>query len=858
MEIYDGGDTWTDISAHTGLPVGIKGKIGLAASPARAGRVWAVIEAKEGGFFRSDDYGTTWQKLTDKAELRQRPFYYMHVHADPVDPETVYVNNLAFQKSTDGGTTWTEISTPHGDNHDLWIDPRNNQRMIQGNDGGANISFNGGASFSSIYNQLTGQFYNIAADNQFPYRVYATQQDNSSISVPSNAHDGAISWGDCYAAGTGESGFITVHPEDSNIVYVGAVGSSPGGGGALQRYDHRTGHIQLVNVWPEPHGAIGPGQLKYRFPWTFPILFSPHDSRVLYSTGNCVFRSTDEGMSWEPISPDLTRADMSKLGPSGGPLTLDTSAAEHYCCIATLRESPHEKGVLWSGSDDGLVYRSADNGKNWVNMTPSQLPEWSFVRTLEPSPFDPATIYMAATRYKLDDPTPYLYKTTDNGQSWSLITNGLPADDYTRVIRADPTHRGLLYCGTETGVYVSLDDGANWQRWGGNLPVTPVYDLLVKENDLIAGTHGRGFWVLDDLTPLYQLLDSTSAVEAAPVHLFAPRRAWRMLPDLFAGWYAMSEGRHYGTGLGKAANLVVKKDENGNLLINVLDGGNAAPAGVVVNYHLVEQPTAESKLLMSFLDANGNFLREYKPKPAGYDKLDDKAKSVDPGPWLPAKAGMNRLVWDLRHTGATRLAGNKTAGEANIGPLVLPGSYQVRLTVGEVVQTASFTVANDPRVKTSLADLKKQQQLWLQIRDKISLLYASVQKLRDVQVQVKGWAERLGKLAGNEAVGNEAVVQAANELAGKLAAVEDKLILPGEQKNTYDLVVPQRLNNKLSSLLPIIGSADRAPTKQARALASQYMAQIDEQLAVLELIFKNDLKALNAQIAKSKVPAIVA
>ncbi|MDQ3248281.1 MAG: glycosyl hydrolase, partial [Chloroflexota bacterium] len=349
----DGGDSWTEISDPPGLPKGLKGKIGVAASPAKAGRVWALVEHAEGALFRSDDYGVTWQRQSDKRDLRYRPWYYSHVFADPQHADTLYILNLGMWKSTDGGKTFSEIATPHGDNHDLWIDARNPQRMVQGNDGGACVSFNGGETFSSIYNQLTGQFYNITADNQFPYRVYGTQQDNSSISVPSNTTDGAIAWSDCYAAGTGESGYIAVHPDDANIVYVGAVGSSPGGGGALQRYDHRTGHIQLINVWPEPYGGIGPKELKYRFPWTFPVLFSPHDANVLYTTGNVVFRSTDEGMSWTPISPDLTHADADKLGASGGPITKDTSGAEHYATIFTLRESPHQAGVLWSGSDDG-------------------------------------------------------------------------------------------------------------------------------------------------------------------------------------------------------------------------------------------------------------------------------------------------------------------------------------------------------------------------------------------------------------------------------------------------------------------------------------------------------------------------
>ncbi len=845
----DGGDTWTDISENPGLLKGLKGKIGVAASPVKAGRVWALVEHADGALFRSDDFGATWQKMTDKQDLRYRPWYYSHVFADSQDADTLYILNLGMWKSTDGGKNFDEIATPHGDNHDLWIDPHNNQRMIEGNDGGACVSFNAGETFSTIYNQLTGQFYNITADNQFPYRVYGTQQDNSSISVPSNTNDGAIAWSDCYAAGTGESGFIAVHPEDANIVYVGAVGSSPGGGGALQRYDHRTGHIQLVNVWPEVYNGIGPKNLKYRFPWTFPIVFSPHDPNILYSTGNVVFRSQDEGMSWEPISPDLTRNDAHKLGPSGGPITKDTSGAEHYCTIATFRESPHEQGVLWSGSDDGLVYLSRDNGKNWQNVTPADLPEWSLVRTVEPSPHDPATLYLTATRYKLDDPAPYLYKTADYGQNWQKITEGIPADDYTRVIRADPTRQGLLYVGTETGLYLSLDDGAHWQRWQANLPVTPIWDLLVKENALIAGTHGRAFWILDDLTPLHQLND---AVEKASLHLFKPCPTYRLLPDLFSAFSSGSEGKSYGIGLGKAGISVTKKSATGHLETTFLDCGKGAPQGVVVNFYMAEALAENTKASLAFLDGKDKLIREFKPKPTDYDQQDDKEKAMDPGPWLPVGVGANRFLWDLHYPGATKVLGNKTAGASFIGPLVTPGIYHVRLTIGDRVLTEAFEVVNDRRVKTSQADLEAQLALLLQIYAKLSDAHKGITLLRDVLSQAKGWATRWAKKASSQTV-----VAAANALAEKLTVIESELILPGEQNDTFGLNEPARLNAKLASLIAIVGSADRAPTRQARELTAEYSAQIDAQLGQLQALLDSDVESLNSLIQEANLPAIM-
>lgn len=848
----DGGDTWQEITRNPGLPQnGLLGKIGVAASPARPGRVWAVIEAQqEAGFYCSDDYGASWQKLTDKQDLRYRPWYYSHVIADPVDADTVYVMNLDAWKSTDAGKTWVKIPTPHGDNHDLWIDPHDNQRMIQGNDGGACISFNGGETFSTIYNQLTGQFYNLAVDNQWPYRVYGTQQDNSSISVPSDTREGAITWGDCYAAGTGESGFIAVHPQDANLVYVGAVGSSPGGGGALQRYDHRTKQIQLVNVWPEAHGGIGPVALKYRFPWTFPILFSPHDPNVLYSTGNVVFLSDDEGQTWQPISPDLTRNDPAKLQASGGPITKDTSGAEHYCTLSTLRESPLEPGVLWAGSDDGLVHLSRDGGQSWTNVTPADLPEWTFIRTVEPSTHDPATLYLAATRYKLDDPAPYLYKTSDYGQSWVKIVAGIPADDYTRVIRADPKRRGVLYAGAETGVYVSLDDGQSWLRWESNLPVAPVYDLLVKENDLVAGTHGRAFWIMDDLTRLHQFADET--VGDAPINLFKPADAVRMLPDLFSAFFSAEEGKAYGIGLGAAVITTSKKNANGQLETTVLDGGKGRDKGVKVQYWLESAPAAESKLSLGFFDANGELIREFGPKPVDYEKRDDKAKAFEPGPWLPVAQGMNTFLWDMRFPGATKVLGNKLAGEAAAGPFVLPGAYEVRLTVGDQMLAQTFNIVNDPRVETPLADLEAQLKLLRAIYGKISDVHEGITLLREVTAQAKAWGARLRKRSDATAAAD-----AAQELVTKLAAIEDVLIVPGEQDDTFGLNQPVRLNAKLASLIPIAASADRAPTRQAGELFSVYASQADEQLAQLQSLLDSDLEALNSLIQDSNLPPIL-
>jgi photosystem II stability/assembly factor-like uncharacterized protein len=853
----DGGDTWREITHAKGMPPesSIIGKIGVAASPVRHGRVWALVEASEKpGLYRSDDFGETWKLVSPKVDLRYRPWYYMHVTADTQEADTVFVNNLDFWKSTDGGKTFTSIATPHGDNHDLWIDPRDNQRMVQGNDGGANVSFNGGESWSTIYNQPTAQMYTVTTDNRQPfYYAYGTQQDNSSVAVPSSVTDLAITWADCYPAGSGESGFMAVHPEDHNLVFVGAVGSSPGGGGSLQRYDHRSRQIRLVNVWPEVHDGIGPGELEVRFPWTYPILFSPHDASVLYTAGNLVFRSTDQGHSWTPISEDLTRNDPAKLAASGGPITKDTSGAEHYCTIATLRECPLEAGVLWAGSDDGLIHVSRDGGETWNDVTPPDLPEWTYIRTVEPSPHRAGTVYVAATRYKLDDTTPYLYKTDDYGGSWKSISGegdgALPADEFLRVVRTDPVKEGLLYVGTETGIYLSTDDGATWDRWESNLPVTPVYDMTIKDDDLVVATHGRSFWIMDDLTPIHQLLDDDATGET---RLLAPRRAWRLLPDLFAQWIK-NEGKDYWVSLGKQATFEATIDEDGQVQRTFLDAGEAAPVGAMVTYFLAEGLEADTSVALEFYDHEGQLVRRFGTKPKGYDDMDDDEKAFNAGPWATARPGVNRFLWDLRHHGSTKVLGNKMAGEANQGPLVVPGTYEVRLLVGgsdgEPTTTSQrFEVVNDPRVDVSQKDLEAQLEALLEIRDKISEAHDAVNTIRSLTAQLKAWSSR-SDLA-------EEARSAGDDLGKELAEIESQLIKPGKHEDMFGGQEPARLNEKLASVISIVASADAPPTKQSLELSAKYSAEIDLQLERLAQVTSTGIVEFNSLVGGADLPAV--
>ncbi|UCG23194.1 MAG: glycosyl hydrolase [Chloroflexota bacterium] len=839
----DGGDTWQKLSDNKGFPKGIKGKIGVALSPAKTGRVWALVEAEEAGLYRSDDGGESWQMLTDKRELRVRPWYYCHVYGDPQDADTVYVLNLRMWKSTDGGKNFSEISTPHGDNHDLWINPDNPQTMIEGNDGGACVSLNGGASWSSIYNQLTSQFYHVAVDSQFPYRVYGTQQDNSSISVPSRTGEGAITWAHCYPAGTGESGHIAVNPENPDIVFVGAIGSSPGGGGPLQKYDHRTKQTSLVTVWPESMDGWGAAEWKYRFQWTYPILFSPHDPNILYATGNIVFRSTNEGRSWEAISPDLTRADPDKLVASGGPITKDTTGAENYATVYAFSESPHEAGVFWAGSDDGLVHISQNGGETWEAITPEQLPEWTLISMIEPSPHDPASAYLAATRYKLDDPRPFLYKTNDYGRSWEKIVSGIPDDDFTRVIREDPAQRGLLYAGTETAVYVSFDDGATWQVLSGNLPVVPIYDLVVKENDLVAATHGRSFWILDDLTALHQLVNLQPVGGAA---LLKPRDTHRLPIPIFARLFeAPEDSKQYHVTLGVNATYYVRKSEAGERLYDFLDAGEDPPEGVVINYYFKEKPAGEVTLTLQ--DASGDAIRTFSSqKPVTDDEDGDTPKE----PIIPAEAGMNRFVWNMHYPDATRIKDDKSVPVD--GPMASPGKYQVQLSHGEDSWVADFKLLKDPRVTASQADLDAKFELLLQIRDKLSQANEAINQLRDVREQADGWLKRLAD--------RDELIQAreaAEALIAALTTIEEQLVQTKALTDSDFMSLEAMPVNRLSELPNVMSSADTAPTRQTFEVFDHLSSRIDELLTQFQTVLDHDVVAFNRLAQQADVPAIV-
>jgi len=840
----DGGDTWTDITDNPGLPGGVKGRIGVAASPAKTGRVFAIVESEDRGLYRSDDNGDTWEMVSDNRDLLQRPWYYCHVYADPQDPETVYVLSLGMWKSTDGGRTFTGISTPHGDNHELWIDPNDTRRMINGNDGGACVSFNGGDTWSTIFNQPTSQYYHVATDNQTPYRVYATQQDNTAISVPSRSPNGAILWGDCYPVGSSESGHIAVRPDNSNIVYSGAIGSSAGGGDSLLRYDHSSGQTRIVSVWPEFQWGLGLKDHRHRFQWTYPIVISPHDPDTLYVAGEVIFRSQDEGESWTAISPDLTRGDRSKMEPSGGEITLDTTAVEHYGTIFALAESPHEKGVFWVGSDDGLVNISRDNGETWTDITPADIPEWTRIDIIELSTHDPATAYMSATRYKLDDNRPFLYKTSDYGATWTQITDGIPGDDFTRVIREDPIRPGLLYAGTETGVYVSFDDGGSWQRLQLNMPTVPISDLVVKGNDLVVATNGRSFWILDDLTVLRQ----ATSDHASAMHLFQPATADRMMSPLGGGRSA-ELGKVYSLGLGSSATFEGQKLPTGKSMRRMLDAGENPIEGVVVHYHLAEKPDGEASL--TFLDSNGVEIKTFTSKePQNATQVAGEKKTrVDPA--VPTEVGMNRFVWNMRHPDAKQVDIAGAIDHGLIGPMTPPGTYQVRLSVDGQATTQQFDILKNPRAQATQADLEEQFELLIQMRDKVSEAADAVNRILSLKGQVNEW---VGRAASDTA---KDVISAAGEsLNGKLGAIEDNLIQKRAIEGHDRISSPAKLMQKIREVGFVPSSADYRPTKQSRLVFADVSARLDIQFEALQEVIDNDLPRFIDVVHELELPEI--
>ena len=788
----DSGATWKEISKNKGYAKGTLGIIGVTVSPVNANRVWSIVENKEeGGVYRSDDGGESWKHINESRSLRQRAWYYTKIYADTQDEDGVYVMNVSYHKSTDGGKTFSSHNAPHGDHHDLWIAPEDNQRMIIADDGGAQVSYDGGTTWSTYHNQPTAQFYRVTTDNAFPYRIYVAQQDNSTIRVKHRSSGSYIDESDWESTAGGESAHIAIDPTNNEIVYGGSYD------GFLTRVNHAKNSVRGINVWPDNpmgHGAEG---MRYRFQWNFPILFSKHNPKRLYTFSNQVHVTESEGQEWKIISPDLTRNDPTKLKTSGGPITQDNTSVEYYCTIFAADESPLKEGLLWIGSDDGLIHLTQDGGENWSNITPKQLPEWTMINSIEPSPFDPGTCYVAGTRYKLGDYTPYLYKTTDYGVTWKTITKGIAKEDFTRVVRADPKQKGLLYAGTEHGIYVSYDDGTSWSSFQKNLPIVPITDLTIKNNSLIVATQGRSIWILDDLTVLHQLQPDNRNAQTL---LFKPKESYR------------TKGRG-----GKSS----------------LTAGTNLPNGVIVHYFLKNYDAEKDTVELQFQSEDGAVIKTYSTK-------DKKNK-------LEVKAGGNEFVWDTRYDGAEKLEGMIFWSASFSGAKAVPGSYKVRLAVNGKEQTQDFTILPDPRSESSVADMQKQFDFVNEVNQTVDKAHKAIKNMREIRSKLKDFV----KQNQSDSTATRLAAQA-KTIQEDLLEVEKTLYQTQNRSNQDPLNFPIRLTNKLGHLNRLLTIDDFPPTNQDLAVKEELTAAVEVAMERYQQLIDSDVASFNEDFKKEK------
>ncbi len=803
----DGGDTWKEISINKGMPDGPLGIIGVTVSPVNSERVFAIIEAENGGVFRSDDAGATWAKTNDERSLRQRAWYYSRIYADTQDEDIVYVMNVRYHQSKDGGKTFEPSVAPHGDHHDLWIAPEDNQRMVIGDDGGAQVSVDQGENWTTYHNQPTAQFYRVTTDDHFPYRIYGAQQDNSTLRVLHRSDDSEIGEDHWEATAGGESAHLAIDPENNEIVYGGSYG------GFLSRVNHENEQSRIINVWPDNPMGYGAEGMKYRFQWNFPIFYSPHNPDKLYTASNHLHVSTDEGQSWEIISPDLTRADSSKLKSSGGPITQDNTGVEYYATIFAAVESPREKGVIWTGSDDGLIHISRDGGENWNNVTPPDMPEWMMVNSIDVHPFVDGGAYVAGTRYKMGDFTPYLYKTTNYGASWDLITEGIEAEHFTRVVRADPQQEGLLYAGTETAMYISFNDGASWKSLQLNMPTVPITDLAIKDNNLIAATQGRSFWIIDDLTPLHQLSEQAMQedFQRNGYHLYKPMDSYRM-----------------GGQQGEPS----------------LTAGTNHPGGVMVHFALAEEPDTTQAIVIQIQEKDGTLIREFSTTEG--EESEDPLKGT-----LEVEQGFNRFVWDMRYPGAKTFEGMILWGGGTQGPKAVPGEYQVTLKVGDEQMTQPFTILADPRWESSPQDIQEQFDFLISARNKLTETHQTIEDIQEIREQMNQVVERV-----KDEERMSEVVEKANEIDERITVIEKELYQTKNRSRQDPLNYPIKLNNKLANVASQMSAGNFKPTAQAVAFKDEITQRIDEQLNQFQEVVTQDLPKFNQLVRDKSVDAV--
>lgn len=799
----DGGDSWTDISERAGLPGFPWGIVGIAVSPQNSERVWAIIEAKDGGVFRSEDGGKSWKKINQNRALRQRAWYYSRIYADPQNEDKVYVMNVNYGVSTDGGKTFELKNAPHGDHHDLWIDPENNSRMIIADDGGAQVSNDGGNNWTTYHNQPTSQFYRVTTDNHFPYRIYGAQQDNSTVRILHRTSGNSIGESHWESTAGGESAHLAPDPNNNDIVYGGTYK------GYMMRRDHSVDQTRSVNVWPDNPAGSGAEVMKYRFNWNFPISFSMHNTNRLYAGSNFLHVTENEGQSWKVISPDLTRGLPETIESSGGPITQDNTGAEFYSNLFAIAESPLEEGVIWVGSDDGLIHITRDNGENWENITPPAgiSPKLNMINCIDPSPFEKGTAYVAATSYKFGDYTPYLYRTVDYGKTWALITNGIKPDHYARAIRSDKVRKGLLYAGTEWGMYVSFDYGKNWAPFQLNLPITSIRDLHVRDNDLIAATHGRSFWMIDDLTPLHQV---SSEVAGSSFYLYKPDDAFRMSQSGWGGADLKTEGKNH-------------------------------PNGAIIHYYI--KSLLETDIVrLEVLDSQGRIVQGFSNK-AQMTRHDPSA--IKP---LKVTSGGNRFIWNLQYPGFESFEGMVLYSSPNRGPKAVPGTYRIRISYNGQSQEKEFNILKDPRLPNTAEDYQGQFDFLTAVRSEVSKANGAIVKIRRLKKDLDYLKEK--------ASGSQDLMAQIKELETGLSEIENNIHMTKNQSRQDPLNYGIRINNRLAFLMADSQRGDYPPTNQAREFFKVVKAELNSELQALDQLVGFHLEKINTIVKGEDIPIL--
>lgn len=784
----DGGDNWEQITNRPGLPKGTLGIIGVTVSPVNSDRVWTIIEAEDGGVFRSDDAGDTWKKTSADRRLRQRAWYYSRIYADSENADRVYVLNVDFLRSNDGGLTFEDIDTPHGDHHDLWIDPNNNERMVIGDDGGAQVSYDAGENWTTYHNQPTSQFYRVTTDDHFPFRIYGAQQDNSTVRILHRSSEATIGEQHWESTAGGESAHLAPDPKNNDIVYGGTYK------GYMMRKDHTTGQTRSVNVYPDNPAGSGADVMKYRFNWNFPVMFSPNDPNRLYATSNHVHVSTNEGQSWELLSPDLTRNDPETIKSSGGPITQDNTGAEFYANIFAIAESTLEPGVIWTGSDDGLVHVSRDNGATWTDVTPPGSPKLNMMNCIDINPHVKGGAYLAATHYKFGDYAPYIYKTIDYGKTWQKIVKGIEGNHYTRAVRADPVRPGLLYAGTEWGMYISFDDGASWKPFQLNLPIVSIRDLHVKNESLIAATHGRSFWMIDDLGPIRQLDDS---IIAKGHHLYEPKPAYRM-----------AQANSWGSP-------------------NMKRVGKNHPNGVLFNF-FIKDYKPEMKVTLEIKDTAGELIQSYRS-----DAKDRKEK-------LNVKKDHNQFVWDMRYDGFQEFDGMILYSSPNLGPKAVPGQYTATLIVEDESSEVDFEIQKDPRMSTTDEDFAKQLDFLLGVRDRVSEAHQAIIDIRSIREDINYFDKKY-----KEKDQYKELLALTKQLDEDMKIIENNIHMTKNQSRQDPLNYGIRINNRLAFLMADQQRGDYPPTDQALEVRDAVTTELEKELSDLDQLLIKSLKEIN-------------